>query len=125
MREFLKFGLVGVGNTLLTVVSFNVLVFFHMNYFVANIIAYFIGMLNSYFWNKTWVFKSDQSHKKVLYKFIIVNVIVLGINNFVLYLGVDMLHFSPSISQLLGTAVGMGVNFLLNRSWTFKKDSSS
>lgn len=122
MRELIKFGLVGVGNTLLTVVTFNILIHFQMNYVAANVIAYFIGMLNSYFWNKNWVFEAKQSHKEAFLKFVIVNVIVLGINNFVLYLGVEKFGFSPTISQLIGTAVGMVFNFVLNRNWTFKKD---
>lgn len=121
MRELIKFGVVGVGNTVLTIIFFNIFVFFQINFLIANIIAYFIGMLNSYHWNKTWVFKANQAQREAFYKFIIVNLFVLGINNLVLYFGVNMLHFSPFISQMMGTVVGMAVNFLLNRSWTFKK----
>lgn len=119
--QLIKFGFVGIGNTVLTILFFNVFVFFNMNYLISNMIAYLIGMLNSYYWNKNWVFKANQSNREVFYKFIIVNVLVLGINNLVLHFGVTMLQVSPFVSQMMGTAVGMGVNFLLNRMWTFKE----
>ncbi len=60
MEKFLKFGLVGIFNTLITIISYIILVKFGMNYLVANIISYLIGVANSYYWNKNWVFQSNS-----------------------------------------------------------------
>ena len=52
MEKLLKFGLVGIFNTLITIISFWILLKFGMNYLIANTIAYLIGVANSYYWNK-------------------------------------------------------------------------
>lgn len=84
-----------------------------------------MGTLNSYIWNKNWVFKSKQEHKKVLFKFVTVNLLTLGFNTLFLYLLVDKFHGSKFISQLLVTAVGLVINFSLNKIWTFKEENSN
>ncbi|MEH7199359.1 GtrA family protein, partial [Priestia megaterium] len=58
MIKFLKFGFVGIMNTLLTIISYLALIHFDMNYILANVLSYFIGVINSYYWNKSWVFQA-------------------------------------------------------------------
>ena len=119
MLQFIKFSLVGVLNTAITVLSYNLLVFLGVNYIVANIIGYALGTLNSYFWNKSWVFKSNENKYKLFVKFIIVNLITLGLNSYILTVLVTKIHLNKTLSQLAATAVGMVVNFILNKLWTF------
>ncbi|MDR4427381.1 GtrA family protein, partial [Bacillus anthracis] len=49
MEKLLKFGLVGIFNTLIPIISFWILLKFGMNYLIANTIAYLIGVANSYY----------------------------------------------------------------------------
>ncbi len=122
MMSFIKFALVGCLNTGITIGTYSLLTYLNVNYIIANIIGYSLGTLNSYVWNKNWVFKSTQEHKKLLFKFIIVNLLTLGFNTSLLYLLVDKLHGSKFISQLFVTAVGLVINFSLNKIWTFKEE---
>lgn len=117
--QFIKFSIVGVCNTLATLLSYWILVYFGVNFVIANIIGYCIGILNSYFWNSRWVF-NNNSQSKVMIKFICVNLVVLSINTLLLYLLVKDIKVNAYISQLLVTAVGMVINFILNKVWTFK-----
>ena len=64
MEKLLKFGLVGIFNTLITIISFWILLKFGMNYLIANTIAYLIGVANSYYWNKNWVFKPNNKARQ-------------------------------------------------------------
>ena len=116
--QFLKFGIVGVLNTLITVVSFNILVFVNINYLCANCISYFLGVINSYLLNSKFVFKESRS-KENLTKFLIVNILVLGFNSLILYLGVNELGVNISISQIVSIVLGTFLNFGLNKVWVF------
>ena len=57
--QLMKYGVIGGMNTLITLV-----VFYLLNthagwpYGVANIIAYIAGVINSFLWNRSWVFKA-------------------------------------------------------------------
>ncbi|MCU7707975.1 GtrA family protein [Priestia sp. JV24] len=119
MIKFLKFGFVGIMNTLLTIISYLVLIHFDMNYILANVLSYFIGVINSYYWNKSWVFQATV-HKWMLAQFFIVNLITLAINTSCLFLLVHYTPANPIIGQLLSTCIGMFINFFLNKIWTFK-----
>lgn len=117
--QFIKFGMVGIINTLITVVSFNVLVFINMNYLIANCIAYFLGVINSYLLNSKFVFHETRN-KDNMVKFLIVNILVLGFNSLILYVGVNDLHINVSISQIISMILGTFLNFILNKVWVFK-----
>ncbi|MDU7884964.1 MAG: GtrA family protein [Clostridium perfringens] len=116
--QFLKFGIVGILNTLITVVSFNILIFVNINYLCANCISYFLGVINSYLLNSKFVFKESRS-KENLTKFLIVNILVLGFNSLILYLGVNELGVNISISQIVSIVLGTFLNFGLNKVWVF------
>lgn len=116
--QFLKFGIVGILNTLITVVSFNILIFVNINYLCANCISYFFGVINSYLLNSKFVFKESRS-KENLTKFLIVNILVLGFNSLILYLGVNELGVNISISQIVSIVLGTFLNFGLNKVWVF------
>lgn len=125
MEKFLKFGLVGIFNTLITIISYIFLVKIGMNYLVANSIAYIIGVANSYYWNKNWVFRPKDSNKSLFVKFLAVNLIVLAFNTISLYLLVNKLLMNPFISQIFAIGVGMIINFFLNKLWTFNNQEHS
>ena len=64
MKKFMKFGLIGILNTLITIGSYMLFVYLGMNYIIANVIGYGIGVINSYYWNKNWVFQVKLESKK-------------------------------------------------------------
>ena len=79
--RFIKFGMVGVINTLVNWIIFFILNALGMYYILANIIAYILGTVNSYLWNTLWVFKyKDKASTETTIKFIILNLIGLGLN---------------------------------------------
>ncbi|AIK37276.1 gtrA-like family protein [Bacillus pseudomycoides] len=125
MEKFLKFGLVGIFNTLITIISYIILVKFGMNYLIANIISYLIGVANSYYWNKNWVFQSNGKNLSIFLKFLIVNLIVLAFNTFSLFILVDKLLYNEFIAQIFAIGIGMMINFFLNKIWTFNQSENS
>jgi putative flippase GtrA len=54
--HFIKFNFVGIANTGITVVVYNILLFFKVSELVAYPIGYAVGLVNSYIMNKFWTF---------------------------------------------------------------------
>lgn len=61
--QFSKFALVGVLNTAISLAVFYLLYnLFSINYPIANLVSYIIGVINSFFWNKLWVFRRGSGN---------------------------------------------------------------
>lgn len=65
MKRFLKFGTVGVFNTLITLLSFTFFYYIGINYLLAHVMSYALGVFNSFYWNKRWVFKDDSRNTAI------------------------------------------------------------
>ena len=60
--QFVKFGLVGVINTLVDFLVFQVLNLLVGWTYLAQIAGYCCGIVNSYLWNSNWTFKETKTH---------------------------------------------------------------
>ncbi|CDB75867.1 GtrA family protein [Clostridium sp. CAG:265] len=120
--RFIKFGMVGVINTLVNWIIFFILNALGMYYILANIIAYILGTVNSYLWNTLWVFKyKDKASTETTIKFIILNLIGLGLNTGILYVLVDLCNLNKFIGLVITTAIVMIINYIVNKLWVFSK----
>lgn len=117
---FLKFGLVGILNTLIDFIMFVMFIHFGANYIVAQVGSYTCGLVNSYVLNKSWTF---QSNKKInvqeIGKFIAVNFITFLITIGLLHLFKQMTGLDLLLIKLIVTAIGMAVNFIGSKLWVF------
>lgn len=125
MEKFLKFGLVGIANTLITIISYVILVKLGMNYLVANTLSYSIGVANSYYRNKNWVFQSNGKDLSIFIKFLTVNLIVFAFNTLSLFILVAKFSINEFIAQIFAIGIGMMINFFLNKMWTFSQTEKS
>ena len=121
LKQFLKFGLIGILNTAITVIIYQLLIHFKINHFVANTAGYLLGTVNSYFFNNYWVFRAKDKSKEVLSKFILVNFITLFISNLLLFILVDKFFYRKDLVQIFVIPITMVFNFTLNKFWTFKR----
>ncbi|ERK32010.1 GtrA family protein [Clostridium intestinale] len=119
-KEFIKFGIVGVSNTLITFVVYNILLKLGINYLVANIIGYICGMINGFIWSKNWVFRVSKESKMYFIKFALVNLLSLAVSTGLLMVLVKKLSFNSTIAQLITTCITVVINYLLNKIYTFK-----
>ena len=120
--RFIKFGMVGVINTLVNWIIFFILNALGMYYILANIIAYILGTVNSYLWNTLWVFKyKDKASTETTIKFIILNLIGLGLNTGILYVLVDLCNLNKFIGLVTTTAIVMIINYIVNKLLVFSK----
>lgn len=120
--KFIKFGLVGVLNTLINWIIFAVLNFVGVYYIIANVIAYVIATINSYTWNSRWVFKyNGKDQKETTTKFIVLNLVGLALNTIILYLLVDLIGLNKLIALVITTVIVMIINYIVNKIWVFKE----
>lgn len=118
-KEFIKFGIVGVSNTLITFLVYNILLKLGVNYLVANVIGYICGMINGFIWSKKWVFKVEDESKMYFVKFALVNLLSLAVSTGLLMILVKQLSLNSTVAQLITTCITVVINYLLNKVWTF------
>ena len=123
VRQFLKFGLVGASGALVSFVIFHLLLHFGLDLKLAFSVGFITGGVNNYWWNRHWTFRSRGHMGKELAQFLTVSgmALVLGI----IITGLLDKHLPPfhlrnSLIWLCGTIGGMGVNFFVNKYWTFR-----
>ena len=119
--QFLKFGIVGISNTLITALTIWLfLKVLHCSDYFANFTGYILGLINSFIWNRKWTFESKTKVSATLFKFIVTFAISYLFQLGNLYLLLHYTHIDPYFCQLLSIVVYTILNFALNKTYTFK-----
>jgi putative flippase GtrA len=123
VRQFVKFGIVGVSGALVSFAIFHVLLHYQVDLKMAFSVGFIGGGFNNYWWNRLWTFRSKGHMGKELAQFLTVSAIALVLGIFITG-GLDKylpaFHLRNSLIWLCGTVGGMGVNFFANKYWTFR-----
>ena len=129
LAQFIKFGLVGLSNTLLSYAIYLLTLLIlsplklSWDYFVASVLSFVLSVLWSYFWNNRFVYKQDSKKRsfwKSLFKTYLSYAftgIILG--NILLYVWVALLGIPKTLAPLLSLVITVPLNFLLNKYWAF------
>ncbi len=122
--QFVKFGIVGLSNTLISYVVYVAGVWFGMHYLLASILGFVISVLNSFYWNNKYVFgqgKEERNLLKTLLKtFMAYAFTGLVLANILLYIWVDILGISEYLGPLINLVVTVPLNFVINKLWAFR-----
>ena len=119
--QFVRFGIVGISNTLLTALMIWILLkVLHYSDYFSNIVGYIVGLVNSFIWNRKWTFDSKTKVTDTLYKFILTFGVSYLFQLGNLYILLRYTSIDSYISQLLSIVVYTGINFVLNKIYTFK-----
>lgn len=120
--QFIKFGLVGVSNTLISLGIYYLMVWLGCHYLLANIVGFIVSVINSFFWNSKFVFKEKEENSKV--KSFVKMTCSYGstflLSNGLMILFIDIIGWSKYIAPILCLFVTIPLNFLLNKIWAFK-----
>lgn len=122
--QIAKFGVVGVANT---VIDFGVLNFLSAYFQIykgleispLNAASFTVAVINSYFWNKHWTFKTKEGKAgKQFVEFIIVSVIAIFINTGLVYL-ITLVPPVAGISEALWLNIAKLIATFLSLVWNF------
>jgi putative flippase GtrA len=86
---------------------------------VANIIAFFFSVINSYIWNKKFTFKGVKTTKLTVVKIYLSYGITTLLSTGLLYLLVSIIGLNKYISPIINIVVITGTNFLLQKYFVF------
>jgi putative flippase GtrA len=119
--QLVKFGIVGVSNTLLSLAVYTVLLkVFGVWYLAASAIGFAVGAVNGFLLNRKWTFKEHVGDRSTPVKWGIVQTCGLGVDEVLLYVLVHDWHLDKLVAQVCATAVVTVTTFFVNRAWTFK-----
>lgn len=132
--QFVKFGIVGLSNTVLSYVLYVVgLLLFrrlqilpNSGYLVAQVIAFVLSVLWSFYWNNKLVFTLQEGEERSIFKALIKTFISysftgLFLNSILLVLWVKVMHISEFIAPIINLLVSVPLNFVINKFWAFGK----
>jgi len=119
--QFLKFGTVGVSNTLITFIVYGLLLkVFGVWYLAASAVGFVAGATNGFLLNRRWTFRGHVGDSLTPVRWAIVQTCGLGINEGLLYLFVHDARLDKLLAQVFATGVVTVTTFFANRAWTFR-----
>jgi putative flippase GtrA len=119
--QFVKFGIVGISNTLITFVVYTVLLeVFDVWYIAASAIGFVVGATNGFLLNRRWTFADHVGDSLTPLRWGVVQTAGLGLNLGLLYLLVHDAGVDELVGQALATVAVTVSTFLVNRAWTFR-----
>ncbi len=132
--QFIKFGIVGVSNTILSYVIYvvsllqfrSLQIFTTADYFAANILAFVLSVLWSFYWNNKMVFILEDGEERSILRALLKTYVSysftgLFLNSILLVLWVNVLHVSEFIAPVINLIVSVPLNFIINKFWAFRK----
>ena len=132
LLQFVKFGIVGVSNSLVNYVSYvtslllfrRILWFGDTDYLAAQIIAFVLSVLWSYYWNHRYVFVEGGQNTNWIITltktFAAYSFTGLLLSEALLLLWVRVVGLSEFVAPILNILICLPINFLMNRFWAFK-----
>lgn len=127
-RQFVKFVLVGGMTTAINFLIYGILLLvFDVHYLPAATIAFILATLNSYTFNRKWTFRAGAHRNERLAKFVVVQLIGLGINLAMLaflveHVSIGSFRFEDHklMAQVISNGFVVLSNYTGNKFWTFR-----
>jgi putative flippase GtrA len=119
--QFVKFGIVGISNTVLAFAIYTVLLkVFGVWYLAASAVGFVVGAINGFLLNRRWTFAGHVGDSLTPVRWGVVQGCGLALNEGLLYLFVDDAHVEKLLGQAFATVIVTVITFLVNRAWTFR-----
>lgn len=124
--QFVKFGIVGVSNTAVSLCVYELCVHLGLHYLAANALGLVISVINAYYWNNRCVFgdgqrKTFSQHLRAYGKSLMAYGGTFVLDSALLALWVEALGVPQALAPLINLLITIPLNFLVNKYWTFGK----
>jgi len=133
LMQFVKFGIVGVSNTVISYVLYAVTLLGlqkagwlpKVDYLVAQVVAFVLSVLWSFYWNNKYVFTMEEGQSRNMWHalaktYVSYSFTGLFLNSILLFLWVDILGISEFIAPIINLLISVPINFIINKFWAFK-----
>lgn len=93
---------------------------FKLQKYLSNSIGFTLAVISNYYLNRIWTFQShDPEVAMQFFKFFVISIVGLGINNGVIYILHDKLKQNFYLSKIFAVFVVASWNFVMNYLFTF------
>lgn len=121
MQELLRYGITGAATTAVNYAIYILLLHAKCNYLIANTIAWIFAVVFSYIINRKMVFHSENGVLQEFTSFTFMRLATLLIENLLLLIFIQLLHFSPLLSKLAVSIVTIIGNYVICKCHIFTK----
>lgn len=123
--QFIKFCLVGVSNTLISLAIYYLFLAIDKELYIwGNTVGFIVSVLNAFYWGNRVVFQSKDNSWKQIAKRLLKSYITYGstflLSTLLLYLEVQRWGVSEWLAPLLNLVITIPLNFIINKFWTFR-----
>ena len=134
--QFVKFGLVGVSNTAISLlINLSTLFIlrplgFAYDYVIANLMGFSLSVLWSYTWNNRYVFRLKKGETRSTKKTLLKTYMSYGfsgiiLNNCLSTIWISVLKISRFYAPFMNLMFTIPINFILNKLWAYRSHKSS
>lgn len=88
---------------------------------LASAAGFIVTLIVSYVLNHRWTFASPARHRTAFARYTAVSLLGLALNSLIMYLSVHVFGLWYIAGQALVVAAVPALNFVLNRSWSFRR----
>lgn len=122
MKQFGRFLVVGVCNTVIGYgIIFGLMYGVNLTPEISNAVGYSICLIISYILNRKFTFKSKQTWRSELSKFLTVFIIAYAVNLVVLVALIRGINLNSGISQIIAGAAYVMSSYFLNKLFCFQE----
>lgn len=91
--------------------------FVGINYLLSGMMSFSVSVIYNYILSKTWVFDTKEKNRKIteFILFVILSVIGLGINQIIMYIGVEYFNAYYMLVKIFATFIVMIYNFITRK----------
>ena len=117
----IRFLFVGGLNTIVGYGTYAILIYFNINFYIANAISTIIGVFHSYLWNRYFTFKSKDKALNEIIRFISVYIVSFLLSNIILYIFVSKFGINKYLGGLINLAITTLISWFGHKYFSFRK----
>ena len=123
--QFIKFGLVGISNTVVSWICYYVILWIDDDlYMLGSLVGTVVSIANAFFWNDRFVFKGKEDDLKSRLKRLGKTYVSYGgtslLSMLLLWIEVQLFGVNKVIAPVVNLLITIPLNFLINKFWTFR-----
>lgn len=130
--QFIKFGIVGLSNTVISYVIYIVVLLGlqsmglipSIDYLIAQFVGFVLSVLWSFYWNNKFVFQDNKENRNWLHALLRTYISYaftgLFLNSILSLVWVEVFHWSKIIAPIINLLISVPLNFVMNKFWAFR-----
>ncbi len=123
--QFVKFGIVGVSNTLISLAVYYIFVWINPDFYMwGNVVGWVVSVANAFYWNNKYVFQAIEDNWQNTLRRLLKTYLSYGgtflLSTVLLYFEVNFWDVSTWLAPVINLLITIPLNFILNKLWAFK-----